>query len=154
MRRAIALVALAGASLLVAGCGGGGGGGGDVPAPAASATVGPTGGTVNGPSGASVVVPAAALAADATIGVEQTAAGAPLLPAGAKALGPVFAFTPHGTHFALPVTVTVPFDASAVPPGAKVVLVKTDDTQTGWEVIGGTTVSGNFSPARPIRSNR
>ena len=44
------------------------------------------------------------------IAVDQTTAGAPPLPAGLTPIGQMFAFTPHGTTFAVPVTVTMPFD--------------------------------------------
>jgi len=95
------------------------------------------------PGGARVIIPQDALAADTLIGVEQGAAGAPPLPAGATPLGPIVAFTPHGTGFALPATITVPFDPASFPPGTKLALVKTNDSQSGWEVLGNTMVSGN-----------
>jgi hypothetical protein len=75
------------------------------------ATIGPTGGNIATSGGAQIVIPEGALAADTMIGVEQTSTGAPPLPAGVKTFGPVVAFTPHGTSFALPATITVPFDA-------------------------------------------
>src|SRR5690242_1356219 len=52
----------------VAGCGGGGPG---VPAPV-SGTIGAAGGTVVGPSGSKVVIPAGALPRDTAIGIGQT----------------------------------------------------------------------------------
>ena len=82
-----------------------------------TASIGPSGGTVVGPNGAQVVVPAGALEVDTLIGIEQTSEQAPDLPTGFVSYGPVFAFTPHGIHFAVPVTVTVPFDANALPSG-------------------------------------
>src|SRR5580693_7561126 len=64
------------------------------PAPpvAVQGTIGSTGGTLATPGGARVVIPKGALTADTTIGVEETAAGAPPLPAGAKTFGPIVAF--------------------------------------------------------------
>src|SRR5262249_25546891 len=79
------------------------------------------------------------------IGVEQTAEGAPPLPAGAKPLGPIFALTPHNTVFAQPVTITLPFDPASVPADKTVTLVKTNATQTGWEGIGGTGSGSTIS---------
>jgi len=121
-----------------------GGGGGDEPAPpAVTSGIGPAGGTVNGPSGARVVVPPGALAAATPIGVAQSSAGAPALPAGLSTVGAVFAFTPHGTTFAVPVTITVPFDPASVPAGALPVVYKTDATQASWQPVLGGTVNGS-----------
>jgi uncharacterized delta-60 repeat protein len=53
------------------------------------------------------------------------------------------AFTPHGIGFALPVTIILPFDPASFPPGTKLTVVKTNDSQSGWEVVGNTMVSGN-----------
>src|SRR6185503_9132317 len=116
---AVSLVALC------ASCGGGGedtgGGGGSPPAPAppapAPSGIGAAGGTVTEASGAQVVIPANALSTATNIAVTQTSAGAPALPAGVTAYGPIYALTPHGTSFAVPVTITVPFDPTLVPPG-------------------------------------
>ena len=123
--------------LILAGCSGGHG------TTAPFVTVGVAGGSVLGPSGAQVVVPAGALAHDTTIGIAQTSVGAPGLPAGTTPFGPTFAFTPHGTSFAVPVTITVPFDPSAVPAGASPKLYKTNADQSRWEVVPGATVDGN-----------
>jgi hypothetical protein len=98
----------------------------------------PAGGTVAGPNGARAVIPRGALATDTTIGIEQTQASAPALPAGFVALGPMFAFTPHGTTFAAPVTVTLPFDPASVPTGTTPALYKTD-AQNQWERVAGAT---------------
>lgn len=37
----------------------------------------------------------------------------------------MFAFTPHGTRFAVPVTVRLPFDPGTVPAGSAPALYKT-----------------------------
>ena len=47
-----------------------------------------------------------ALAVVTQIAVDQTTLGAPPLPPGLTPIGQMFAFTPHGTTFAAPVTVT------------------------------------------------
>jgi uncharacterized delta-60 repeat protein len=127
--------------LTLAACGGGGDGGGDGGGvPAAGTVVGAAGGTVTGPNGASVVIPGGALASDVTVQVEQTSAGAPELPAGLVPQGPVFAFTPHGTAFALPVVMTVPFDPLLVPAGATPQFYKTN-AQGQWEQVASATFS-------------
>jgi uncharacterized delta-60 repeat protein len=151
--------------LTLAACGGGGGNdGGGGGAPPVAAVIGAAGGTVSGPNGAKVVIPPGALATDTTIAVEQTSAGAPAFPAGFSAFGQMFAFTPHGITFAVPVTVTLPFDAAAVPAGVAPALYKTN-AQNQWEEVVGATFGANsvsaqitsfsftqgLTPALPVR---
>ncbi|KAF0187978.1 MAG: Immunoglobulin I-set domain-containing protein, partial [Gammaproteobacteria bacterium] len=106
------------------------------------AVVGAAGGTVSGPAGVQIVIPPGALAADVTIQIEQSWDGAPALPTSVTTAGPMFALTPHGLQFALPVTLTVPFDPAAVPTGSIPALYKTNATQTAWESVAGATVNG------------
>jgi uncharacterized delta-60 repeat protein len=145
--RVIALVCL----VLCASGGGGehsGGGGATTPPPPPPPPpvivtgIGATGGTVTEASGAKVVVPAGALAAQTNIAVTQSSNGAPALPAGVTNFGPIYAFTPHGTTFAAPVTITVPFDPTKVPAGTTPVLYKTNAAQSEWAEVAGATVSG------------
>jgi uncharacterized delta-60 repeat protein len=131
------------ALVLCAGCGGGdNSGGGSPPPPPPPSGIGAAGGTVTEASGAQVVIPAGALAANTNIAITQSSAGAPPVPADITAIGPIYAFTPHGTTFASPVTITVPFDASQVPAGRTPVLYKTDATRTSWAEVPGATLSG------------
>ena len=106
LRRAAEALVLA----LLAACGGG-----DGPAPApteASALIGPAGGTLDGPDGARVVVPAGALSADTTITIAKRSTGAPtVLPDGFTESGDVYEFTPHDILFKQPVTLRVPVTA-------------------------------------------
>ncbi|MGZ6069646.1 MAG: hypothetical protein ACXWK8_00435, partial [Myxococcaceae bacterium] len=95
-----------------------------------------------GPSGAKAVIPAGALSAPTLIAITQTSAGAPALPTGVVPFGPIFAFTPHGTTFAVPVEITVPFDPTLVPPGTQPVLYKTNPAMTGWGTVASATTSG------------
>ena len=118
-------------------------GGSDDPTPAGGqATIGAAGGTLDGPAGSRVVVPAGALAASATLSIAVSSSGAPPLPPGGLALGETFELTPHGTAFAAPATLRIPFDPSLVPAGAAPVLMKTNAAQTGWETVAGATVAG------------
>ena len=137
---------------IVAGCGGGGDDGGasappsstNPPAPPSSTGIGAAGGTVTGPSGSQVVVPAGALATSTAIVVAESGSGAPPLPTGGTPFGPIIAFTPHGTTFAVPVTIRVPFDPAKVPAGTTPVLYKTTDaTLSTWAVVTGATVNGS-----------
>ena len=101
------------------------------PASTSGTTIGPAGGTVLGPSGAKVVIPAGALSAPTLIAITQTSTGAPDLPTGVVPSGDTFAFTPHGTTFAVPVEIAVPFDPTRVLAGTPPVLYKTNLALTG-----------------------
>lgn len=121
--------------LLLAACGGDGGGG----------VVGASGGRVEGVSGASVTVPAGALATDTPIAISASTDGAPPLPAGSVPAGRIFALTPHGTVFRVPVTVRLPVEPAA--DGWRPRLYK---TQAGgsWEPVPGAVVEGGFVTAQ------
>ena len=121
------------------GCGASGGG---TPPPLVP-KIGSAGGTVTEASGAKVVIPAGALTQDTAIAVTQTSVGAPPLPAGVTPFGPIYAFTPHGTSFAVPVAMTVPFNPVSVPAGTALALYKTNATQSAWNLVIGATASGN-----------
>jgi len=124
-------------------------GGGDAPPPPPP-MVGAAGGTVAGPNGAQVVVPAGALSADTAIAVTESNSGAPTLPAGVNALGSMFAFTPHGTTFSVPVTITVPFNAGSLPAGATPLLYKTN-AAGAWELVPNGSVNAGTITAQ-VRS--
>lgn len=140
--------------LLLAACGGGGGSDDSAPAPPpppppAGTLIGAGGGTVTGPSGTSVVIPAGATSAQIRVLIEQSATGAPALPAGATSIAPIFAITPHGAAFTAPVTVTLPFDPTQVPTGRSPQLFKTN-AQNQWErvtnaVFGTSTVTAQVT---------
>ncbi len=102
----------------LAGCGGGGnsdsGSGLPEQRPAGTALLGSAGGQVRGVDGASVEVPAGALRGDATVSIARDDTGAPPLPSRFVPASSTFAVTPHGQNFGRPVTVRIPFDASAL----------------------------------------
>jgi uncharacterized delta-60 repeat protein len=145
-----------GCALLLSACGGGGGGDdsgsgtANTPAPPPPASgIGPAGGTVDGPNGTKVVIPPGALAFNTPIAITQITASATPLPSGLTPLGATFAFTPHGTTFAVPVTVTLPFDPASVPAGTAAQFIKTN-AQNQWQeipnaVFGATSVSGQVT---------
>lgn len=141
LRRALSVLSALATLSLFAACGGGG----DAAPP--QQMIGAAGGTVAGPNGAQVVVPAGALAANTAIAVAQSSTGSPALPAGLSAVGQVFAFTPHGTAFATPATVTLPFDAASVPAGATVLLFKTN-AAGAWEQVPSATLSAGTLSAQ------
>ncbi len=113
------------------------------PPPPPPIGIGAAGGTVSHASGASVVVPVGALTQNIVIEIAQGSAGNPSLPTGVTSAGLVFEFTPHGTTFALPARVTVPFDPALVPAGATLGLYKTNAARTAYEPVAGAVVSGN-----------
>jgi len=130
------------------------GGGDDAPAPTpppppppAGTVIGPAGGTVTGPSGTSVLIPAGALASDTRILIEVVTAGAPPTPNGFTAGGQMFSFTPHGTTFAVPVTMTIPFDPAQVPAGQQPAFFKTN-AQNQWEQITNATFGATSASAQ------
>lgn len=137
-------------AVLLSACGGGGDSSSPpTPSPPANnppasppGTVGAAGGTVSGPAGSQVVIPAGALSQNVAIEIAQSNAGAPPLPSNMQAAGQMFAFTPHGTSFATPATVTIPFDPAQIPQGETPLLYKTNAAQTGWEPVAGATVNG------------
>jgi alpha-tubulin suppressor-like RCC1 family protein len=109
--------------------------------------VGPAGGTVMGANGAQVVIPPGALPANTSIVITQSSAGAPSPPQGFTAFGDMYAFTPHGSNFSMPVTVTVPFNSTSVPAGATPMLYKTN-AQNQWEPVAGATFGASAATAQ------
>lgn len=132
--------------LAVSGCGGGGDGSGSGTQQSGT-VVGAAGGTVVGPNGAKVVIPAGALATDTAINIAQIAASTAALPAGFSVSGQMFAFTPHGTQFAVPVTMTLPFNPALVPAGSTPQFFKTN-AQFQWEPITNATFSTDTATAQ------
>lgn len=133
MRR-IALFAVGFVLALLAGCGGGGGSAG-APAGTVTRTIGAAGGTIAGPGGVTLTVPAGALAADTALSIAIDEAGAPPLPGGLPLQGETIALLPHGTSFSVPVTLSMTLPAGSVEPSDELVLLKTTAARDGWEVL-------------------
>jgi CSLREA domain-containing protein len=130
--------------LVFGGCSGGGGGDEDVRGEPRSdvgaidavtgVMIGPEGGTIS-MNGVTVVVPTDALAVPTAISVLPATAS----PTAITLAGPVFEFLPHGLEFAVPVTVTVPFDSGTE--AADVLQLFWGDSSDGaWAALP-TTVS-------------
>ena len=146
-RRTAAGLAAVALALVVAACGGGGSEDATevaVPAAAAaSATIGAAGGTLEGPDGVRVEIPAGALSADTVITVRRSGAGAPPLPAGAASSPTplaVYELTPHGQTFAVPVTLSMP---SPVAPNGPAVFMA--EPESAWELVQGEPAGGRVA---------
>lgn len=112
-----------------------------------SAPIGPDGGTVSGVYGAQVIVPAGALATNTEIGISRDSSKAPLFALeNTNSAGAAYELTPHGTTFALPVTVRIPFDATQVTDDSAPKLYKAE-TGGGFSEIP-TTVDGDMLVAK------
>ena len=120
-------------------CRGGGGNG----SPSGSTTgIGPQGGTVSGPYGAQVIIPAGALTSQVEIAATRDSSNAPEFPpSGTGAAGAAYEITPHGTTFDLPVTLRIPFDATQVPAEATPKLYKAEQGGAFSEIP--STVDGD-----------
>jgi hypothetical protein len=119
---------LAGFVVLIAACGGGSSGDNEPPLVDTNVqgSIGPNGGTVVHDTGASVEIPAGALTTAVEIRISTDTTSAPTIPATLQANGNAYALLPHGTTFATPVTVSIPFDAALIPPGATPRLFKAE----------------------------
>lgn len=95
-------------------------GGSEAPPPPApppvvgAATLGPAGGSVDGPDGVRLDVPAGALAGNVTFRIARDAGAAPPLPGGTEVVGHVYEITPHGEDFGAGAAVRLPVDVAAV----------------------------------------
>lgn len=96
--------------------------------------VGPAGGELVLPDGAGVTIPEGALDEEIEITVarlsdSEAGALAELLPNGLTLVSDLYAFTPHGQEFLLPVEIRVPYDSSS---DALAMQSLDDETDTSW----------------------
>lgn len=104
----------------------------------ASAVIGAAGGTLTGPDGVQIVVPAGALQQSATLRIARSALGAPgAFPPDLTQVGAVYEFTPHDVIFDLPVTLRIPVAAGTTAAEAFTARVGED-----WELAGSRLVNG------------
>jgi alpha-tubulin suppressor-like RCC1 family protein len=129
----VALLALGFVLALLAGCGGGGSSG--TPTNSVTRTIGVDGGTIAGPGGVTLTVPAGALAADTALTIAIDDAGAPPLPGSLPLQGETIALLPHGMNFSVPVTLSMTMPAGSVAPNDELVLLKTSAARDGWEAL-------------------
>lgn len=135
-------------ALVCAGCGGGGGQGNPPPPASVTQTIAAAvGGTINGPGGVTLAIPASALAADTSITIALDGTGAPPLPAGITAGGPMLSLTPSGTTFARPVLLSLPIDPALYPANVTPNFIQTNQAGSGWEQIPATRSGDRISVA-------
>ncbi len=109
--------------------------------------IGPAGGTVQGPGGAQIVVPAGALSDYVEISVATASATNPSFPPpGIDAAGLLYEVLPHGTAFALPVTLRLPYEPARVSAGATLHLYRAQPGGTFSE-IASATIAGDLLEA-------
>lgn len=139
---ALGLAALA----LLTGCGGHHD---DDPAGAAQVTVTITseGGTVNGPDGVQLVVPAGAVSSPVEIRIARSSAGTPSVPSFLGPTGQVYEITPHGQQFAQPVTIRFPAPAGTNTSAPQILVASPggDWQATAARLVNGTLEIDRFS---------
>src|SRR5581483_5136938 len=109
-----------------------------------SASIGPSGGTLMGPRGATVVVPGNALSDTVTITAET--ATTPAVPSDADTVGDTLVLGPEGQQFTSPVQVTLNVDVSKLPAGTSlsdVVIYSAPVDSDTYEDLGGTPVGSS-----------
>lgn len=157
--RAALLMLCATAVMTLAGCGGGDGGGGNPqplpplqpPAPVTQMISAAAGGTINGPGGVALEIPAGALSTDTAITIALDDTGAPSLPPGFTArAAPMVALTPHDLRFAAPVRISLPAPTGA---SAELTLLKTNEGRQGWRSLPVTIDAGRISASITSFSN-
>jgi len=122
----------------------------DKPGNAAPAVIGPDGGTISEPSGATVIVPPGAMESDVTIRVAKDSTGAPALPEAVQGAGDVLAITPHGSEFKRPVTVRLPPPDITLNDNQELKIAK-GQPGGSWEVLGDTVLKDGLLEAQ-VRS--
>lgn len=145
------IAAIASLALLFAlvGCGGDVNEGAATTPPASTTvSVGVEGGTVTGPDGVQVVIPAGALDKPTEIGIARSAVGAPPEPDAYPASGYVYEITPHGLTFNSLVTVRAPIPGGASAPQAFMASVG-----EGWKLMDAQIVNGMLEWQRNSFSN-
>lgn len=104
--------------------------------------IGPSGGVVHGPAGVEIIIPAGALSTVVDISVATATNTTPSFPpAGIVSVGLLYEVLPHGTSFALPVTLRLPYDPALVPAGARARLYRAEPLGSFAE-IPSSTIAG------------
>ncbi len=108
-----------------------------LPSASANAVIGAAGGTLTGPDGVQVIIPAGALDSDTTIGIARSSSGAPAALADTPIADSPYEFTPHDLVFNLPVTIRMP-----LPTGADGSALFMASPGEDWQAIDATVTAG------------
>jgi ZU5 domain len=104
--------------------------------------IGAMGGMVVGLNGEELIIPAGALTANVSFQLGVAQPGSSSYPAnppsGLDFAGDVFEFLPHGTQFATPATVVIPFTTATSSP----VLLQAEEGASSWTTLGITGMMG------------
>jgi hypothetical protein len=116
--RSLRIVGSLACAAVFAACGSGSGGDPSASSSALHGTIGPKGGELVGPAGSTLdgvhlIIPQGALSADTDISITPAESDT-ALPKTAVRCGPEFTIEPAGLKLAVPATLTLPFDESAV----------------------------------------
>jgi len=133
---------------LLAACGGGGDGGDGASAPAAvdpgsAPLVGSAGGSATHASGASVIVPAGALATETTIRIAMDSTGAAPWSSALSFAGDIYSVTPHGARFNAPVEVRLPIMPALRSAEGTLMVAKAESGEPGWTLLAGAVREGD-----------
>jgi hypothetical protein len=96
---------------------------------------------LTGPLNVTITVPPGAVAEPVTLRVAQESGSAPRPPENMRAVGSVFAATPHGILFSEPVRVELPLPAQALAADEAYVLLKSQPDATNWEIVPNTRIA-------------
>ncbi|NLN62886.1 MAG: hypothetical protein GX146_08415, partial [Myxococcales bacterium] len=108
----------------------------------AEVSIGPRGGVVTGPDGASLDIPSGALDEEVRFSIHRHA-NTPSATAGVTPAGALYEFLPHGVVFKKDVVVTLPFDESRVADAAEALAVYWADQDEGpYAALPGAQVDG------------
>ena len=100
--------------------------------------VGAAGGTVTGPNGVELEIPAGSLGSDVEFTVTVSEATTQLF----EVVGEIYRFEPEDTTFSVPATVTIPYDESELTSPEGNLLVWWGDTvSSGWEPLASSVVN-------------
>ena len=112
------------------------------------------GGTVTDGGGAtSVEIPPGALGAPTPIAVTRVdATSLVALPTGLTRSGDAYSFTPHGTNFAVPVTIRLPYRGSMQDSTNRLRVVRlSDDNDLSWEVVPGASFANGVATLQAVQ---
>ncbi len=116
------------------------------------ALIGPRGGTIQGPNGAELSVPAGSFQAPTPVALVLPPVGStPPLPPHVTAVGATYDVVPHATQFSPLATVSIPFDATQVPTASTPLLLSAAAQPDGqWTAVVEAQAAGDGHMRAPV----